>query len=266
MSECSHPKKQTRGSSGAAATSRQVSIGIAIVLVLAALVAGQASAEPVGTSGDVGDLGVTDAYDGSKPVTHGDAKTEFTVRVPTGASCPGDSANDQWRVQSFLIPLSEDPADIKYGAIGPEPVGNGRYALFGADTTPFVHQLTVRNATAGQPGVIAPLPTFSFEVVAGEHIPSGEYRVGVACTYFGKTDRYWDTQVVLTESADTKVSKFRWRLASEPASVEHAGDGSNSSAVIIFAIVAGAAAVLGLAYLSRRRSARRAPNLSKEPA
>lgn len=249
------------------ATFRVLATAIAVVLV-GSLSSASAATTPVGEAVDAGAVAVTDAYKETKAVTHGDAKTEFTVRPPAGATCPGDSANDQWRVQTFLIPASDDPAAITYGAIGPDPVGNGRYALFGVDTTPFVHQLTVRNPTAGKPGVIAPLPPFSFDVVAGEHIPSGTYRIGVACTYFGATAMYWDTDVVLTESADETVSGFRWRLASAPADVGKSGDGSNRAVVIIvIAIGIATAGLAGALVLSRRRRGTRPiARLSKEPS
>ena len=220
----------------------------------------------MGTPIDAGAVVVTDAYKESKEVNHGGAATEFTVRLPAGASCPGDSANDQWRVQSFIIPAAEDPADIHYGAIGPEPVGDGRYALFGVDTTPFVHHLTVRNPAAGQPGVIAPLPPLSFAVVAGEHIPTGTYRMGVACTYFGATALYWETDVVLTEAADGSVGKFKWRLASAPANVGQSDDGSSQSLVVVAGIVAGGLGIVAIGYFIWRRSGSRLTVLSKEPS
>ena len=223
------------------------------------------AATPVGKPVDSGAVRITDPYDESKAVTHGGAETEFTVRPPAGATCPGDSANDQWRVQSFIIPSTDDPAQIQYGAIGPEPVGNGRYALFEVNTEPFVHQLTVRNPVAGMPGVIAAVPPLSFEVIAGQHIPGGTYRMGIACTYFGATALYWDTDVVLTEGTDNKVGSFRWRLASEPASVNRADDDSSTSAAAIVGIaIAVLIVAAGCFVLIRRRRVGRLIILSKE--
>ena len=191
----------------------------AAVVLVTWLLAGPTAWATVDAPVDAGQVEVSDAIIRTQDITHGDATTQFSLRLPANATCPGDSANDQWRVQSFSIPVGDDPVDIRYGSIGPEPSVNGRYALFMVDTRPFVHQLTRQNPGRGQPGLINTLPAFSFEVVAGERIPGGRYRVGIACTYFGKTARYWDTEIVIAEQPDANPPLLTWRLASEPASV-----------------------------------------------
>jgi hypothetical protein len=210
-----------------------------------------------------GDILVVDPYKQSLALTYGSRTTQFSLRLPDGSVCPGDSANDQWRIQSFLIPSTDDPTGIHYGPIGPHPYGNGRYAMFGVDTTPFVHQLLRKNPRQGQPGVIPPMPPFSFDVIAGEHIPSGTYRVGAACTLFGVTKLYWDTKVVLTDPPD---GKFEWRLFDVPDSVDDPR--STSSSWLAVAITGGATAAVGAALLSfiiwRRRSGVRRTTPSKE--
>lgn len=208
---------------------------------------------------DAGDLTIVDASDPGTQLNHGNAKTEFTVRLPAGTVCPGDSANDQWRTQSFVIPAADDPTTIHYGAIGPEPVGEAGYALFRVDTVPYVHELLQRNPSAGQPGQIPAFPIFSFEVVAGESLPNGTYRVGIACSYFGATAMYWDTEILVSDSSN---GQFNWRLPTAPADV----GGSDGGSRPWLAVALGGAAGLGVAALGwllwRRRPP--APALSKE--
>ena len=141
-------------------------------------------------------------------LTHGDADTEFVLVLPDGASCPGDSQHDQYRFQSFAIPVGDRPEEIAYGPIGPEPETPGRYAMFLTDTSSFVHLTLPSNPLAGMPARIPLLPAMSFAVVAGAPIPTGEYRIGVACTLFTTTTTYWDVDVVITKTAS---GDLRWR-------------------------------------------------------
>jgi len=237
-------------------------------IAMSARAAAGAPVDPVDAV-DAVDAGAVVLVNPTKPssdITHGGASTQFSLRLPDGAVCPGDSANDQWRVQSFIIPAGDDPARIDYGAIGPEPVGNGRYALFEVDTTPYVHQLTLRNPEAGHPGVIAVIPSLSFEVVAGEHIPSGNYRIGLACTYFGATRTYWDTDIIITDPPGSKADALKWRLAGLPESVNESDASSGPSLGLGVGVAAGGACALAIAYAGWRRRGRRPITLSKEPS
>ncbi len=212
---------------------------------------------PIGDPVDAGSVVLVSPEDLSKAVTHGSAKTPFTLQLPDPATCPGDSANDQWRIQTFSVPVTDEPSVIRYGPIGPEPVGDGHYALFGVDTTPFVQQLTLRNPQAGQPGVIPAFPAFSFEVVAGENVPVGSYKIGVSCTYFGATAKYWHTEIEITDDDGS----LRWRLATAPPDV---ASSDNSSGVPAALVLGGAAALLAGALIWRRSATRRPTTLSKE--
>ena len=214
---------------------------------------------------DVGDVAIVDANDQRTVVDHGDSDDVFSLRLPDGSTCPGDSVNDQWRTQSFIIPIADDPIGIRYGAIGPEPVGNGRYAMFMADTRPYVHQLTRPNPGAGQPGVISAIPPLSFAVVAGEQIPPGLYRIGIACTYFGATAKYWDTEIVITASYDDQPGLLAWRLADVPAGDTETAHSSNRRAVLVFAgMAAGGMALAVVGSCLWRNRSRRLTTFSKE--
>ena len=206
-----------------------------------------------------GQVVFTDSVVRTKELTHGTGATEFSLRLPDGAVCPGDSANDQWRVQSFMIPTSDDPTVIRYGSIGPEPLTIDRSSLFMLDTRPFVHQLTRRNTVQGQPGIISVLPGFSLSVQASEAIPSGNYRIGIACTYFGTTALYWDTEIELTASLDGRADSLTWRLATVSDTVFASDTASGSSAI---PGVFGSLAVLLLGVVLWKRRSRQTTHIN----
>lgn len=222
--------------------------------------AGGASAAAI-TPVDSGDVLIVDANAPSKQLTRGDGTTSFLVRVPDGAVCPGDSFNDQWRIQSFMVPATDDIGALSYGVIGPE--GPQQLALFGADAaaSSFANILTPANAVAGQPGRINTPPPFSLAVAAGELVPSGSYRIGIACTYFGATALYWDTEIEVTQAADGEPSELSWRLPGVAAEPEEQDD---SSKLPVFIVAIGAVATGGF-IMFPRNAPRRSDSRSKEP-
>ena len=245
------------------AASRPAVAGAVAIVAVATWPAVTSAGSAIDPPHRVGDVLIVEPYDQTRTVTHGDASTVFSLKLPAGSTCPGDSANDQWRIQTFLVPSTEDPTKIRYANIGPDPAGNGRYAMFGIDTVPFVHGYTQRNTAMGQPGIIPAFPPFDLQVAAGEKIPSGTYLIGVACTYFGKTSPYWTNEVIITESPDAKPGKLVWRLASEPASVNDPVRSSGVPTAIVFG-GGTAALVLGWVFWRRRRTSL-SLTLSKEP-
>jgi hypothetical protein len=171
-----------------------------------------------------GDAVVVASSDGSHELTHGQSATQFSLRLPSGAACPGDSANDQWRVQSFMIPAADNPANLGYNVAGPD--GKGQFALYAVNTSPLVDSLTNQNTSPGEPGVIPAIPPLSFAAFPPGVLPAGTYRIGIACTLSRKTANYWDTEIVITSSPSDKPSQFVWRLPNEPDSVNHPAKGS----------------------------------------
>ncbi len=216
-----------------------------------------------------GDVVVVDSGDGSHELTHGGSATKFSLRLPTGAACPGDSANDQWRVQSFVVPATDDPVTFKYTSVA--PAGDGRYALYDVQTHPLINSLTQENLAPGQPGVIPAIPPLSFAVFPPGTLPSGTYRVGIACTLFRETAKYWDTELLLTATPSDKPGQLVWRLASVSANAIN--DSSHGSSLWIIPAAAGVigAAVLGWFFWRRNtrkantRNHRTTITFSKEP-
>ena len=196
-----------------------------------------------------GEAVVVDGNDGSRELTHGQSATQFSLRLPAGAACPGDSANDQWRFQSFMVPASAAPDTLHYNVAGPD--GPGQFALFQVSTSPLVDVLTNQNAGPGEPGVIPALPPLSFAAFPPDVLAAGTYRIGIACTLSRQTADYWDTEIVITASPSDKPSQFVWRLATAPASVNDSHPGSSAWLLPVGLVVLGAAALAW--YLLKRR-------------
>jgi MYXO-CTERM domain-containing protein len=187
--------------------------------------------------------------DSRQPIYSGDSNTPFVLRVPPGAVCPGDSANDDWRVQSFLIPVTDDPATIQYGVIGAE--GDGQYAIYSLQTRPYVDTLLEQNSAAGLPGRIPESVPLSFGVFPAGTLTEDRYRVGLACTFFRETAVYWDTEIELTSAPEVEPGQFRWTVAGAPVIEESDG---GSSAVYVVLAVAAVVALGALVLRARRRS------------
>lgn len=180
------------------------------VVMLLAIGPSQAQAED---AVDAGDLVILD-IDGT-PLRNGGSATDFSLQMPSGAACPGDSMNDQWRVQSFIIPAADDIGAVEYGVVGPK--GLAQRPLYELDTRRFVNQLTLPNLTTGQPGLIGGVPLMNFAPVSPGTFPPGRYRIGIACTLFKDNGPYWDTEIVIENSPDDSPAGFTWRLPEAPS-------------------------------------------------
>lgn len=193
-------------------------------------------------------------------VAEGASATPFALRLPDGASCPGDSMHDDWRVSSFFTPVAVDPTTLQFTVNDPE--GEGNWAMYDVDTSPYVDQLLLANEVAGEPGLVGDTPPLSFGVFHPGLLADGEYRIGIACTYIPRRmDRYWDTVIVVTNDATDEPGGFRWRLAdsSVGAQLAAAPDDGPPRALVV-ALVAGAAGALAFAFMFVRH--RRAPRLA----
>lgn len=206
---------------------------------------------------DAGRVLIVDGRDPDRALERGTSTSEFRVLLPSGATCPGDSMHDQWRLQSFMVPAGVDLGTLRYGGIGPEGVDH--YALFTADAAQhsYNNELLPPSPSGGVEVNLPALPVFSFEAVSGVPLSEGDYVIGVACTYFGATARYWDTPIVVTGSSAGRSTDFRWRLASAPVS----STGADSSPLWV-GMAATLLVVLAVAVaLQRRRH-----HLPPEPA
>lgn len=215
----------------------------------------------VAASGErAGPVAIVDATAARRSLSSGDSTTVFSLLLPSGASCPGDSANDDWRVQSFVVPAGVDPATLRYRGVKPE--GEGRFTLHLPDTAAFVHVLTGPNPRPGEPGLILALPAFTFRMFPPGTLPTGDYRIGIACTRFGETARYWDTTISVTADPSVQPGEFRWAVADPVGGAILRGPGAERSGgsgqlAIVFVLVASLAVVY---VLLRRRRVEHAPD------
>lgn len=157
---------------------------------------------------DAGDVVVVAPTNADEAVDAGGSATPFTLRLPDGSTCPGDSKHDQWRIQSFVVDPDVDPATLHYDLTAPS---RGGYALYGVDTRHYAQRLTYANEGPGQPGRIPPIDPLSFSVFPPGTLASGTYRIGVACTYFRDTAKFWDALIEVTEDAADEPGQMTWR-------------------------------------------------------
>ena len=252
-------RENVRQRSGTSESAGGVCSGLAIAVAVAALCAGlligssvaaSSSVPPIpggGQAVDEGSVVVTDPN--GAPLAGGNGATLYSLDLPEGASCPGDSASQNWFVQGFMIPAGDDPGAIRYGVIGPE---GSQFPLYAFDSRPYAHQVTRVSATPDGPGIIPDLPALTFGVFAPGAIPPGAYRIGVACTYYRQTARYWDTEISIEADPSDAVTGIRFRVPEAPEGAVIAGTGGGVSPWFVLAGALGIAAVAALFWSARR--------------
>lgn len=157
------------------------------------------------------------------PITTGGVDTAFSFRLPTGSACTGDSANGDYRVQSYMVKSDVEVTTITFDNGGPMPLGTGdsfRQPLYEkATTSPYLDRQTANADTPGGPGPVVSIPSFSFGVFAAEAdgiLPAGTYNLGIACTKGAagpqQLDKYWNTQFVITTDAAGSPESIQWTV------------------------------------------------------
>jgi hypothetical protein len=184
--------------------------------------------------------------------SEGGSATTFTLTLPGGASCPGDSANDGYRVNSYMVPASVDPTTIDYNGLGPIPSVYGEYEdfrqpLFDIESNSFVAIQTANAIAPGEPGLIRPFPGFDYAVYSPGDLPPGRYHIGVACTLLKEIITVWDTEVVVTEAPDDAPAQIQWTAADTGG-----GDGTSASSGLAPLLVGGIALAAIAVVLVRR--------------
>lgn len=195
-----------------------------------------ASAAPAARQNDAV---VVSGSDADVTLHSGGSATEFSLRLPEGASCPGDSTDANYRVQSYMVPVEDDPGALRYTSVGPE--GKNRFALYDTTTSSFVNILTAQADGPGEPGAVVNIAKFNFAVFEPGQLPPGRYDVGIACSLFNETVRYWNVEMAVVRAVDDEPAQIRWTVAgtnrSEPAV------GGMSAPAIAVVVAVGAAAV-----------------------
>ena len=202
--------------------------------------------------GDVGPVLVID--NGSDRLDSGTGGTEFNLALPTGATCPGDTAHDGYIVQSYMVPESVDPTGLTFDGQGPTPYHPETYEAFRMPLylpdQPFDAEPTAPNAEPGHPGLIVTLPTLSFAAYPPGYLPVGIYNIGVACVFETEPKVIWGTQMEVVEDDSDDVSARRWTIV---GSQEGTIGGDDSSPTLPLVVAALAAAALAFVFIRRRR-------------
>ncbi len=212
---------------------------------------------------DAGEAMLT-AGEGSRRLAKGGSTTQFSIRLPVGASCPGDTANDGYRVQSFMAPATVVASTIEFDGLGPRPNAYGDWAtfrqpLYDLATRPLDAGFTAVATAPGQPGPIINLPVFSFAVYAPGELPPGSYRLGIVCTLSNQPVRFWDTEIEVRAAPDDKPAQVSWRVTGDSQAAEPAERGSRTG------LLAGALAIVAvLTVYSRQRLRSRTSSESLE--
>ncbi|MDP1818342.1 MAG: hypothetical protein Q8K58_00425 [Acidimicrobiales bacterium] len=189
-----------------------------------------------------------------QPLTSGGSATPFTLLLPTGAACTGDSANDDYRVQSYMVPGSVEPSTLTFGELGPIPSGFRdepyRQPLYQETSSAFVNAQTSDASVDGGPGPVVNIPTFAVGpegvFVLGD-IPAGTYNIGIACTLgpasATQLDKYWNTQLTVVESAADAPAGVTWTASDDPPTTTSttAGGASTTSSSSSTSTTAGGA-------------------------
>ena len=93
----------------------------------------------------------------------------------------------------------------------------------------------------------------------------GLYRIGIACTYFGTTTKYWDAEIVITASYDNQSGVLAWRLSGVAGDdIESARSPFPWTALVVGGMVAVGFAVAVVSSYRWRNRSRRLTTLSKE--
>lgn len=191
--------------------------------VVGALNAG-AGAPAVGKAAIVGSR---DGSGPSGPIAGGAATTPFSLALPDGAACTGDSIEGEYRVQSFMVPQSVDPTTLTFEGMGPSQKGVGaafRQPLYAVNTTAYANAATNLADKPGGPGTIINIPNFSLGVFKAGDVPAGRYALGVACTKgpasATQIDRLWATTL------DVAVDGGAVTWTTEPAADDAAATGA----------------------------------------
>lgn len=236
-------------------------LGGGILLVCTAIAPAVAWARSQAPGDDAGDVVVVDAVNMDRELEEFEGSTPFRLLLPPNATCSGDSANDDYRVQTFLVPADTDLATLRYGYRNPE--GNDLYrALRSVDGELASQLMTDQNPGPNQPALILDfrLP-FTFEHYPEGSLPPGRWTIGVACTEPGATvERYWDAQIELVAASDARPKGLRIRVVDAEGAVS--SESSSGSAVPFVAIAV--AAVGGAAFFMFVRSRRHTPTHTKE--
>lgn len=227
---------------------------VVTMAVLAAAVQLPISSADAQESG-AGTVVVVDPADRTRVLISGDSETNYRLVLPDGAACPGDSANDDFRVNSFIVPASEDLSQLQFQPIGPQgPTTDSKWALYTDAPNPYSQRLTQVNGASGEPGRLGIFPVMTFSLYPLETLPPGRYAMGIACSpgVAQTTSAYWSTVIEISHDTSVEPPQLNWVVVGPVVDV---AEGSSSSSVgnwiALAVLVVGSGAFIAL---RRRKS------------
>lgn len=168
------------------------------------------NAQAAGT--DAGAATVVNTSNGAVK-TSGAKADEFTLKLPSGAACTGDSKNDNYRVQSYHVKSSVNPSTLTFDADGPLPHGFGAdfsQPLYKTDSSTYTNAQTAEASPAPGPGPVTNIPAFTFSFYDASLLPAGTYNVGIACTLGNASatqlDKFWNVQLTFDGNQNWTVN------------------------------------------------------------
>jgi hypothetical protein len=209
-----------------------VSVAIAVLGGPAVAGAATASTEVITPPGQV------------TPLNSGGSATPYAVVLPSGASCPGDTAHDGYHVFSYLVPQGVSPTAVSFKTGDPSKwfgyIANGSY--FGAVNT------------AEDTGQVVSLPAeFVWTRLTPQDLfahgqSSATWEGGIACAdVHGTVTDYWNSQIIFTAST-ADPGGFTWKVVQSPVS----SSGGFSTVIAVVLVGLGLGFALLAVVLSRR--------------
>ncbi len=215
----------------------------AVMLGVTALGMSPSGVSRAGAAEKAGAALVVTPCDGSpgscQPLAAGDSSTPFSLLLPTGAACTGDTTNGGYNVTSFMVPSSVDLDALQFDPVqGPNPPGLGadfRQPLYEVSTSAFTQRLTADATTPGGPGPVLDIPAFFLDGTVGLQpgdVPPGTYEIGIACikgpASDTQLDNYWVAELEVTEDTEDPVG-IAWTAQADPSATTTTGAGGTST-------------------------------------
>lgn len=239
---------------GTPGTRRRV-VALALAALGAVSLIGFGVAQPAEAAGTrEGDALVVENPESDRALKGGGSETLFSLKLPDGASCPKDSQNNNYRIQGFMVPAKIDPASLKYKSIMPD--AEGGFGLYDEFTNSYAQILTAEEEKPDGPGEIVNLPRFTLAVFSPGMVAPGKYRVGIACTYYNDTVRYWDNELLVEHDSGDKPAEIRWSVVG--VNRGHTPNDSRSATYLL--VLAAGSFALGVGFLAHKVRSRRAPS------
>ena len=235
-----------RSGGGAGAARRWLAASVTGALLSVAVLLGLAGSPSVAGATVTASTEVITQPGALTPLDSGGSATTYGVVLPSGASCPGDTAHDGYHVFSYLVPQGVSPTAVSFKTGDPSRwygyIANGAY--FGAVNTALDTGQVVSLPAAFTWSRLTPPMLFA------KGTTSATWDGGIACAdVHGHVTDYWNSQIVFTAST-TDHGGFTWRVIQTPTSTS--GDLGLWLGVVL-AVLAVASTVVAIVLGRRRR-------------